>query len=136
MKKDIVKLKEKLSNNFEAAKEELFQIKNKLHKSGGKMVRISKEKQRNAHQQVVDLQKETKRLKTELKDDVEDFVVERNAMLARKKADDAEAYYAACISLSFAAIEEAKIAMMNAVAAAEHAQKLEDESIIKPLDIL
>ena len=124
-------LKEKLESEIEEAKERLYQIKTEVQNNKEKWRAINKEKQKEIKLHLAEMQQEADEKKAAFEESIEVFLTEHSVIAAKKKADNAREYATSCISLAFAAIEEAQMAMHNAITAAEQAEKMENEAKLK-----
>lgn len=122
---------DELAVDLQTVKERAFNIKGLAKKANEKLKQSIAENQkkvaerdRKVKERKAKAKQEVKEKKEKLQMSIDGYLVENSATAAHRKAEDAEAYASACINHAFEVVEEAQLAVQNAILAKEHARQM------------
>ncbi len=128
MENNVNDLRATFSSKIENAKEKLNETKNRIHDYMNGATEKARDTIEARRAEVNAKLEENQKLLIEKKEEVEasiaNFKEQRNLKAAQKKAEKSKEYAATCIALTIAIIEEADIAINNAVIAEQELQEI------------
>lgn len=125
MSEKIQELKTKFSEALDSAKEKANEVQSNVKTSGESLSAKVSSKVDEVKAAFSSAQEKAKTKKEELDAKIEAFKHDRSVERAQKKAQEAEEYAMACVELVFASINEAEIAIANALVAAKEAEEIQ-----------